>query len=197
MIEAFILLKGWNRARRSLGLLALSALLAGCRVIGAAVVVTVGVVGLAGYAVYKTGEVVVTGVGTGVVAVGTGIGAAGAAVGSALTPDSKPEPTAKPVTTVVYTDNEVKVEYLASVERTWKAANAAFQKSGFQSIVGDASSGVLTAQAWEGTDIKVNLENVEPLLTVVRIRVGTTGNIKTAETVHKWIRAELAQAVAP
>lgn len=193
------LFKGWLRAGRTLGLLALPALMAGCRVIGAAVIVTVGVVGLAGYAVYKTGEVVVTGVGAGVGAVGAGVVAAGAAVGGALTPDSKPETeaTAKPVSTVVLTDNEFKTDYLASFDRTWKAANATFQKAGFKDIAGEADSGVLTAQAWEGTGITVKLKSLEPLLTEARIRVGSKGNIKTAETVHKWMLAELTQKVAP
>lgn len=197
--KGICLLKLRNRRYRTLGLLALTGLLAGCRVLGTAVIVTVGVVGLAGYVVYKTGEVAVTGVSKGVGAVGTGVVAAGSAVGSALTPDRKPESTAKPVTTVVFTDNEVKTDYLASSERTWKAANAAFQKAGFKGIVGerDANAGVLTAQVWEGTEITMKLKSLEPLLTEVRIRVGSKGNIKTSETVHKWIRAELNQEVAP
>lgn len=182
-----------NRAWKAPGVVACAAILAGCRVIGTATVITVGVVALAGYAVYKTGETVVTGVGKGVGAVGAGIGAAGAAVGSALTPD------AKPVSTVVLTDNEFKTEYGASLDRVWKAANNAFQKSGFQGITGErkADSGVLTAQIPDGAGVTVKLKSPEPLLTEVRIRVGSSGNLKTAETVHKWILAELTHEAAP
>ncbi len=182
-----------NRVWKAPGIVAAASILVGCRVLGTAVIVTVGVVGLAGYAVYKTGETVVTGVGKGVGAVGAGIGAAGAAVGSALTPDSKP------VSTVVLTDNEFKTEYGASLDRVWKAANDAFKKSGFQGITGEreADSGVLTAQIPDGAGVTVKLKSPEPLLTEVRIRVGSTGNLKTAETVHKWILAELTPEAAP
>ncbi len=153
-----------------------------------AAIVTVGVVGLAGYAVYKTGEVVVTGVGV----VGSGVAAAGMAAADALTPDSKP------VKTVVFAGNEVRTEYDSDFESTWKAANGAFQKSGFQAITGKrhVESGTLAAQAWEGEEIHLAMRSLDDRTTEVRIRIGSQGNLRASERVHTWIHSELAQEAA-
>jgi hypothetical protein len=136
-------------------------LLTGCMVIG----LGVGVVGLAGYGVYKTGETVVT-----------GVGKAGKATGS-----------------VIFFNGDFKTQYDGDVRTVWTASGRAFQKAGFGEIRGsfDALSGGLTAKTREGTEISLKLKSISPQSTEISIRVGVTGNLKVSETVHGLILQEL------
>jgi hypothetical protein len=162
--------------------LGLALLMTGCRVIGTAGCCVFGAVGLAGYAVYKTGEVAVTGVGN-----------AAKATGNALSSGTKS------VATVVYYDNELKTECPASVPLVWDAANRAFKNAGFLDIAGDRDglSGVVTAKTWDRTDLTLKLKSLGPQSTELRVRVGVKGDMETAETVFMLIKSELAKGTTP
>jgi hypothetical protein len=162
----------WKKA----GLVVLISLMAGCRLLTFTTVAVVSVVGLAGYAVYKTGEVAVT-----------GVGKAAEATGNAFSSGSKP------ASTVVFRDGEFRTEYAAGIAPVWLASSAALRKADLQNVDGsrDGISGELRAQTWEGTEIKLKVQNLEPDRTEVRIRVGAKGSLKDSEVIHKLIQTEL------
>jgi hypothetical protein len=166
---------------RSLAIMALTSLAAGCRIIKTAGCLTLGVVGLAGYAVYKTGEVAVT-----------GVGKAAKATGSAMSSSSKP------VSTVVYRGNEFKTEYPAGFTRVWVASGEAFKKARFQDMDGssDGRSGCLTARTWDKVEITLKIKGLGMDNTEVRIQVGSEGDLKTSEVLHQLIQNELGQGGA-
>jgi hypothetical protein len=155
-----------------------STLLGGCGVVKFAVVATVAVVGFAGYAVYKTGEAVVTGVGKAGSAVGTGVGAA---------------------VSVVFINGDFKTQYHGDVETVWRASRTAFGKACFSKIEGsfDALSGKLTAVTREGTEITLKLKTIDPQSTAASIRVGITGDMELSETIHNLILQELSASSLP
>ena len=148
-------------------------LLSGCGIIKFGVVATVGIVGLAGYAVYKTGETVVVGVGKAGGAVATGVGAA---------------------VSVVFINGDFKTQYYGDVETVWKASRQAFQKAWFGKIEGsfDALTGTLTATTRDGKEIKLKLKNIDAQTTKAQIRIGVTGDMEMSETIHNLILQELS-----
>jgi hypothetical protein len=153
-------------------------LLGGCGVVKTAIIATVAIVGFAGYAVYKTGEAVVTGVGKAGSAVGTGVVAA---------------------VSVVFINGDFKTQYPGNVETVWKASRQAFNKAWFVQIEGtfDALSGELTARTREGTEIKLKLKTIDPQSTNASIRVGVTGDMELSETIHNLILQELSASSLP
>jgi len=163
---------GWRTA----GLVMLVSLMTGCRLLTVTTVAVVSVVGLAGYAVYKTGEAAVT-----------GVGKAAKATGNAFSSGSNS------ASTVVFRDGEFRTEYAAGIAPVWLASSAALRKAELQNIAGtrDGISGELRAQTWEGMEIKLKVQNLEPDRTEVRIRVGDKGSLKDSEVIHKLIQAEL------
>jgi hypothetical protein len=148
-------------------------LLSGCGIIKFGVVATVGIVGFAGYAVYKTGEAVVVGAGKAGGAVATGVGAA---------------------VSVVFINGDFKTQYHGDVETVWKASRHAFQKAWFGTIEGsfDALTGTLTANTREGKEIKLKLKNIDAQTTEAQIRIGVTGDMEMSETIHNLILQELS-----
>lgn len=139
-------------------------LLTGCTII----VIGVGTAGLAGYAVYKAGDAVVT-----------GMGKAGKATG-----------------TVIFFNGDFKTQCAGDVSAVWQASGRAFRKAGFGTIHGsyDALSGGLTAKTREGTEISLKLKNISAASTEVSIRIGVMGDMKMSETVHGLILQELSVA---
>jgi hypothetical protein len=156
----------------------LCAQLSGCQVIGAVVVGAASVVGLAGYAVYKTGEAVVT-----------GVSKAGSAVAAGTTA----------AVSVIFFNGDFKTSYQGDVQTVWTSARQAFYKALFVEIKGsfDALSGELTAKTREGTDVRLKLKSINPQSTEASIRVGVTGDMKTSETIHGLILQELSALSPP
>ncbi len=150
----------------------------GCGIVKTAVVATVAIVGLAGYAVYKTGEAVVVGVGKAGSAVATGVGAA---------------------VSVVFINGDFKTQYPGRLQTVWTAARVAFEKAMFIKIDGsfDALSGELTAETRDGTKITLKLKSSDPQTTQASIRVGVTGDMELSETIHNLILQELSAPSGP
>ena len=150
----------------------------GCGIVKTAVVATAAIVGLAGYAVYKTGEAVVVGVGKAGSAVATGAGAA---------------------VSVVFINGDFKTQYPDRVQTVWTAARVAFEKAMLVKIDGsfDALSGELTAETREGTKIRLNLKSSGSQTTDASIRVGITGDMDMSETIHTLILQELSAPSGP
>jgi hypothetical protein len=161
-------------------LAAVSGLISGCRLVGAAGLVAVGVTGVAGYTVYKTGDLAVTGVRT-----------VTSATGSALSSG------VKSVATVVYRNGDFETQCPGSVAQVWDAASAAFKKANFQNLDGscDALSGEVRAQTRDGVDVRMRLKNVGPQMTEVAIRVGVKGDLQASETIYKLVQGELKAGV--
>lgn len=162
--------------------LALATLLSGCKVIALSVVGVATVVGFAGYAVYKTGEVAVV-----------GVGKAAKAAGEAVASGSKS------VATVIYADGEFKTEYACDIKTLWIASDKACRKANFIHVSGtfDALSGLLTARTQSNnTDIVLKMKSIGPQASEMAIRVGLKGDLKTAELVHGLILNELPPAPA-
>lgn len=156
--------------------LALAGLTSGCRIIAAGVVTAAAVVGLAGYAVYKTGDIAVTGVGN-----------AAQATGSAVSSRSKS------VVTVIFYKGEFQTEYAQDLRTAWAAANRALRVANFTSVRGsfDALSGELTAQTLDSKDIVIKMKSTAPQSTEARLRVGVAGDMKAAELIHGLILRQL------
>ena len=150
----------------------------GCGIVKTAVVATAAIVGLAGYAVYKTGEAVVVGVGKAGSAVATGAGAA---------------------VSVVFINGDFKTQYPDRVQTVWTAARRAFEKAMFVKIDGsfDALSGELTAETRDGTKITLKLKSNASQKTDASIRVGVTGDMEMSETIHNLILQELSAPSGP
>ena len=150
----------------------------GCGIVKTAVVATAAIVGLAGYAVYKTGEAVVVGVGKAGSAVATGAGAA---------------------VSVVFINGDFKTQYPDRVQTVWTAARRAFDKAMFVKIDGsfDALSGELTAETRDGTKITLKLKSNDSQTTKASIRVGVTGDMEMSETIHNLILQELSAPSGP
>jgi hypothetical protein len=169
-------------AFRRLKMLVIAALVCilpcGCGIVKTAIVATVAVVGFAGYAVYKTGEAVVVGVGKAGSAVATGAGAA---------------------VSVVFINGDFKTRYPDRVQTVWTAARVAFEKAMLVKIDGsfDALSGELTAETRDGTKITLKLKSSASQATEACIRVGITGNMAMSETIHTLILQELAAPSMP
>lgn len=168
---------------RFLLLAGLSALASGCRVVSAGVITVAAAIGIAGYAVYKTGDAAVT-----------GAGKAGEAVVSG----------SKAVATVLYVNGDLKVEHPYDVRTVWLAASLALRKAGFSDVKGsfDALSGELAAVTREGAGLSIKFRLSAPRVTELRIRVGVRGDLKTADLVNGLIMRELpplppAQEVKP
>jgi hypothetical protein len=157
-------------------------MLTGCRVLVYSVAITAGAIGLAGYAVYKTGDAAVTGTGKAV-----------KSTGNALSSGTKS------ATTVIFANGEFKTEYAQDVMTVWEASTRAFQKARFENISGkfDALSGELTARTVNDTEIVVKLKNLGPQSTETRIRIGVQGDLKRAEVIHGLILRELPAPVVP
>jgi len=150
----------------------------GCGIVKTAVVATAAIVGLAGYAVYKTGEAVVVGVGKAGSAVATGTGAA---------------------VSVVFMNGDFKTQYPDRVQTVWTAARRAFEKAMLVKIDGsfDALSGELTAETRDGTKITLKLKSNALQKTDASIRVGITGDMEMSETIHNLILQELSAPSGP
>jgi hypothetical protein len=151
---------------------ALAVLVTGCRMIGVGILSAAAAVGLAGYAVYKTGDAVVT-----------GVGKAGGAIVAGT----------KSVATVVYADGDLKVEHPADLRTLWAAADRALRQAGFTDVKGscDALSGDLTATSREQGAITLRLRSVTATATELRIRVGAKGDLKMSELINGLILQEL------
>jgi hypothetical protein len=150
----------------------------GCGIVKTAVVATVAVVGFAGYAVYKTGEAVVVGVGKAGSAVATGAGTA---------------------VSVVFINGDFKTQYPERLQTVWTAARVAFEKAMLVKIDGsfDALTGELTADTRDGTKITLKLKSNVAQATEASIRVGITGNMEMSETIHNLILQELKAPSGP
>jgi hypothetical protein len=157
-------------------------LLAGCQVIALGVFTAAGAVGLTGYAVYKTGDVVVTGAGKAVEATGDMLSSG-----------------TKSATTVVYSGGVFKTEHTQDVPTLWNASGQALQKARFVNPKGtyDALSGTVTAKTVDGTEILITLKSLTPQSTEMCIRVGLKGDLQKAEVVHGFILRELSESSAP
>ncbi len=153
-------------------LVAVSTLIAGCRIIKFGVITVAAAIGITGYVIYKTGDAAVT-----------GVGKAGEAIVSG----------SKSVATVIYVNGELKVEYPFDVRTIWLASNLALKKAGFDDIKGtfDVLSGELTAKTRESVGVAIKLRVAESRGTEVRIRVGVKGDLKTAELIGSLIEREL------
>lgn len=156
--------------------LALAGLLPACQAIAAIFVGSAAVVGAAGYGVYKTGEYAVTGVGT-----------AAKATGSAISSGTKS------AVSVVFVNGDFERECAGDVPTVWEASRRAFQRAGFSGTDGnyDALTGKLTAKTRDDTDLKLELERIDGKGTLMRIRVGVAGDLKTSELIHGMIVKEL------
>jgi hypothetical protein len=150
---------------------AMAGLLSGCKLLGFGVAATVGVVAVAGYAVYKTGDAVVT-----------GVGKAGKATAS-----------------VVFFNGDFKTRYPGSVQTVWTASRQAFLRAGLGEVRGsfDALSGGLAAKTREGTEIRLELKSLDPQTTEASIRIGVMGDLKTSEAIHGLILQELPASSRP
>lgn len=148
-------------------------LLGGCRLIGFCVYTVAATVGLAGYAVYKTGDAAVT-----------GVGKAGKAVASGSTSAA----------TVAFADGELRTRYAGDVKTVWEGARRAVQKAGFYDIRGtcDALSGEVLATTPEREEIAIRLRAAGADATEARIRVGSKGDMKAAEVVSSLVLGALS-----
>jgi hypothetical protein len=157
-------------------------LLTGCQLITVGVMTVAAAVGLTGYAVYKTGDAAVT-----------GVGKAAHATGEAFSSGTKSG------TTVIFSDGEFKTDYPQNLLTVWEAASRAFQTAQFGKIQGtfDAASGKLTARTVNDTEIVIKLNSLGPQSTEVRIRIGSPGDMKRAEVIHGLILRELPAPVVP
>lgn len=160
-----------GRAPLWVSCVALAGLLSGCRLLVFTVAATVGVIGLAGYGVYKAGDAVVT-----------GVGKAGKATAS-----------------VIFFNGDFKTQCPGDVKTVWNAANQACGNAGFRKLKGsyDALSGKLTALTRDGTEISIKLSSIDPQTTEIKIRVGVTGDLKMSETIHGLILQQLPASVNP
>jgi len=157
-------------------------LLTGCRAIGPGAALAVGAVGLTGYAVYKTGDAAVTGVGT-----------VAKATGDALSSGTKS------AATVIFFAGEFKTEYAQDIKTVWTATRMALIKAKFVDVRGtfDALSGELTAKTGNDTEIVVKLKGLGPQSSEARIRIGVQGDLKKAEMIHELILREFPAPVEP
>lgn len=161
---------------------AVASLISGCKIITAGVVAVAAVVGLAGYVVYKTGDVAVT-----------GVGKAARATGDAVSSGSKS------MATIIFANGELKTDSVQDVRTVWTASSLAFRKANFSEIQGtfDALSGGLTARTLDNMEIILKVRSMGPHATEVRIRAGVTGNLKIAELIHGLILRELPPTATP
>jgi hypothetical protein len=150
--------------------------LSGCGIVKCAVMATAAVLGLAGYAVYKTGEGTVTGVRK--FATKTGEVASD---------------TSKAVGTVIFFNGDFQTEHHYGIRFIWIAADTACRNAMFTEIRGssDALSGTMTAKTRTGTLITITFKNVEPQLTKLSIRYGVTGNMAESEKINNLITNEI------
>ncbi len=153
---------------------AVTALVAGCRVVKVGVIAVAAAVGITGYAIYKTGDAAVT-----------GVGKAGEAVVSG----------SKSVATVIYANGELNVEHPFDVRTVCLAASLALRKAGFSDVKSefDALSGAVRAKTREGAELALKLRAVGARATQLRIRVGVKGDLKTAELIDTLILRELPE----
>lgn len=158
-------------------------LLTGCQIIALSVATVAAAVGLAGYAVYKTGEAAVT-----------GVGKAAKATGNMFSSG------AKSATTVIYANGDFKTEINQDVPTLWNASSRALQKARFDNVRGsyDALSGKLTARTVsDNTEIVITLKSLTSKSTEISIRVGLKGDLQKSEVIHGLILRELPAAVVP
>ncbi len=167
-----------RQAAKLIACVTLVCLLSGCQIIGAGLVAVAGVVGFAGYAVYKTGEAVVTGVGKAGSAVATGATAA---------------------VSVIFFNGDFKTRYQGDVQTVWSASRRAFERALLSEISGsfDALSGELTARTREATEVRLRLKTLDAQSTEASIRVGVTGDMRMSETIHNLILQELSAPRQP
>jgi len=151
-------------------------LLSGCGIVRYSVLAVAAVIGLAGYAVYKTGEGTVTGV-------KKFVGKTGEVAAD----------TSKAAGTVIFFNGDFQTEYHYGIRFVWIAASTACRNAMFTDIKGsiDALSGTMTAQTRTGTTITITLKNVEPQLTKLSIRYGVTGNMAESEKINNLISDEI------
>lgn len=164
-------------------LAALVSLLTGCQIIAMSVATVAAAVGLAGYAVYKTGEAAVT-----------GVGKAAKATGNMFSSG------AKSATTVIYANGDFKTDINQDVQTLWGASSRALQKARFENIHGsyDALAGKLTARTVnDNTEIVITLKSLGQKSTEMCIRIGVKGDLQKAEVIHGLILRELPADVAP
>jgi hypothetical protein len=179
-------------------LLALTHLVSGCAVVAGTAAVGVGTASVAGYSVYETGESVVTG--------GSGdkssdpTAADSAEIRAEATqqfPRPKPKPKSPPPE--VYYKNEFKVTCDASVERVWTTAKSTLPRMAIvltgQNL--DTSSATITAETLENVPIVLKMESLGPESTLLRIRVGTSGDLKFSELIYNLIRDDLHPTAEP
>lgn len=154
-------------------LAAAASLTAGCNLMKVGVVTVAAAVGLAGYAVYKTGDAAVT-----------GVGKAGEAVTSGTKSVAK---------TVIYANGELRVEYPYDVRSVWLVSGRVLRESGFSDVTGsfDALSGLLSAKTREGADVALKMQLLPSRLTELRIRVGVRGDMVAAELIDSLIQRRL------
>ena len=150
--------------------------LTGCGIVRYSVLAVAAVIGIAGYAIYKTGEGAVTGVKKFV-----------GATGEVVTDSSKA------VGTVIFFNGDFQTEYHYGIRFVWIAANTACRNAMFTDIKGtvDALSGTMTAKTRTGIEIKIKLKNVNPHLTKLSIRYGVKGSMDESEKINNMIINEI------
>lgn len=158
------------------------ALFTGCQLITVGVMTVAAAVGLTGYAVYKTGDAAIT-----------GIGKATQATGDAFSSGTQS------ATTVMFSDGEFKTDYAQNVMTVWGSSSRALQKAQFENVQGtfNEGSGKLTARTVNNTEIVIKLKSLGPQSTEVRIRIGSPGDLKRAEVIHEMVLRELPATVLP
>ena len=177
-------------------LLCLTPLLAGCALVAGTAAVGVGTASVAGYSVYETGESVVTGDKP-----SDPTADDSAKIREAATqqfPRPKPAPQKPPPQ--VYYKNEFKVQCNASVQKVWTTAKATLPRMAIV-LTGESlehSSGAINAETLENVPIELRMDSLGPETTMLRIRVGPSGDLKFSELIYNLIRDDLqANATTP
>ncbi len=165
--------------------------ISGCRaVLGTAVIgtaVVVGTVGLAGYGVYKSGEAVVSTVGS----VGSTVGSTVGSVGS-----STKQAAANKHQSVVVSRGTLKVQANHSITELYPAAEWVFEGAGFTEVEGrhDALAAVLIGKTAFKHDVTVILKLVKQDVTAVSIRIGG-GNLEQSQYLYQQMLATVAKGI--
>lgn len=160
----------------------------GCKaVLGTAVVgtaVAAGTAGLAGYAVYKSGEAVVSTAGSVGSSVASGVGSVGSS--TKATVQNKRH-------TVVVSRGTFKAKTGHAVAALYPAARTVLEEAGFKDVFGkqDSLAGAVRAKTAFDDDVIVTFKLLEKDLTAVEIRIGD-GNLQQSEYIYDQILATVA-----
>jgi hypothetical protein len=175
-------------------LVVLPQLLAGCALVAGTAAVGVGTASVAGYSAYETGEGIVTSVVPGGKDKPDPAAGDSAEIRAAATQEfPRPKPKAKNSTPEVYYKHEFNAQCHAGVEQVWTTAKSTLPRMAIvitgQSL--DRSVAVINAETLENTPIVLHIESLGPDTTLLRIRVGTYGDLKFSELIYNLIRDDL------